>query len=783
MRKVILWFVLPVTILGTLGLLCASNFVAAHQNSSWTTPLRAAAADADRLVVHDMDFFGKGPQPDCEIRGVEKVKEMLDLINIDASGSGFHCNCDGEYWIHLYKGDRAILTLGYHHGRSLRWHEGKWNGDGLLAAKSCDALPAWFKKNGCPYLQSLCDQERARKQREVDDETRFASFFPEKARNILLAHNGTIPINGNDDPVGKQIAEIIGDGKTTAIAVCRALGSCPASWSMTSDKERRALTAVHTVDGSHFQAALEQLRNDREGLQGAARVFFSEGFDKKLPEKVRAEWTVRLAEVVLTDGADENKPMLLRSLGKQQGHEIDALLRDIFRGKVGKEINRRSAYDQEPGLRTGAALMLVLKGGTSIKPEIAEMLPKVKSKPDVAALEICLALLGDPSYIKTEHFRLESYSIGLAGLKAIEQYKGKHGMEALVKGGIHHPWAYVNDEALKTFERLTGKKMSTGEIEDWWEVEHEGQRNRPQPILQLTGNTDQIHCVTFSRDGKLIAGGSLDSTAKVWDARTGEKVHVLRGHKSTVIDLAFHPDGSQLATGSLDGTIKIWDLATAKEIRTLTGHAQEVDCLTYSPDGKRIASVGADGVRIWDVTSGDTRLAFPAGWQDIKCLAFRPDGNRIALGISNGAIRICDPANGNVERTLKGHTHWVLSIAYDAEGSHLVTAGGEDKTVRIWDASKDEPIHTLTGHTEWVDSVAFSPDGKFVVSTGWDKMVKIWEVATGKLLVSFKAHPEWVNAVAYHPNGKWIATASEDKSIRVWDVESILRSVKAVEKK
>ena len=358
----------------------------------------------------------------------------------------------------------------------------------MLTAKSCDALPAWFKKNGCPYLQSLCDSERARQQQEIEEEKRFAGFFPEKARNILLAHNGAIPVNGSDDPAGQRIAEIIGDGKATATAVCRALGSSPMSWSMTGEKERRALAAVHTVDGGQFLAVLEQLRNDRQGLQGAARVFFSEGFHDKVPTNARSEWTVRLAEVVLTDGVDENKPMLLRFLGEQQGHEIDALLRDIFRGKVGKEINRRSAYDQEPGLRTGAALMLVLKGETSIKSEIAEMLPQVKSKPDVAALEVCLALLGDPSYIKTEHFQLQSYSIGLAGLKAIELYKGKYGMEALVKGGIHHPWAYVNGEALKTFERLTGKKMSTGEIEDWWEVEHEGQRNRPQPILQLKGN-------------------------------------------------------------------------------------------------------------------------------------------------------------------------------------------------------------------------------------------------------------------------------------------------------
>ena len=135
------------------------------------------------------------------------------------------------------------------------------------------SLPAWFKKNGCPYLQSLCDAERARQQQENEEEKRFTSFFPQKARDILLEHSGTIPINGTDDRAGQKIAKIIGDGgKTTATAVCRALGSSPMSWSMTGEKERRALAALHTVDGEQFLAVLEQLRNDRQGLQGTARI-------------------------------------------------------------------------------------------------------------------------------------------------------------------------------------------------------------------------------------------------------------------------------------------------------------------------------------------------------------------------------------------------------------------------------------------------------------------------------------------------------------------------------
>jgi WD40 repeat protein len=782
-RKVFIGFVLPAGVAATLGLACHLGFLRAEGESDWTRSLREAGAGADRVVVHETDFHGggAGKQTDCEIRGAGKIREMLDVIDIDPSGSGFHCMCDGDYWIHVYQGDREILTLGYHHGRSLRWHKGGWKGDGLLTAASREALPAWFKKNGCPCLQSLCDEKRAREQQEAEEDARFASFFPEMVRGLVLERDGTIPIDLNEYPAGRKIAEIMADGVALATAVCRAFGSSPTTWTTTGEKERRALTAVRTVEGTEFLAALERLRDDRKGLHGAARLFFSEGFHKKIPGKVRTEWVVRLAEVVFTDGLDDDKSTLLLFLEKEPGREIDLLLQDVLRGKVGKEIDRKKAFGQEPGLRVGAALALVLRGDKSIRPDIEKMLRQVKEKPDVAALEICLALLGDPSYIKTEHFRLESYSIGLAGLEAIERHGGKHGMEALVKGAIHHPWGYVNDEALRTFERITGRKMSCGEIEDWWEVEHEGQR-RPQPVLNLKGHTDSVHRVAFSRDGNLIASGSTDSTAKVWNARRGENLLTLRGHKSSVLDVAFRPDAAQLATASLEGTIKIWDLATGKEMRTLAGHRQGVYCLAYSPDGKRLGCGTVDGIRVWDSASGEPLLSFTAKEVGAVCLAFRPDGQRIASGSRNGSVQIWDLTKRTVERTLVGDAHGVKSIAYSADGSRLAT-GGHDRTVRLWDAGKGELIRTLEGHYECVSGVAISPNGRLIASTSWDKRVSIWDGAMGRRRISFKAHPEGINGIAYDPDGKRLATASEDKTIRVWDVENVLRAAEPATKK
>src|SRR5262245_784504 len=489
-------------------------------------------------------------------------------------------------------------------------------------------------------------------------------------------------------------------------------------------------------------------------------------------------------KATVRDGLDDEKRKLLRLLGDEHATWSKALLRDVFRGKIGKESDRTRASDQEPGLRARAALFLALEGDDSIKPDVNRLLPRTKVKADVAALEVCLALLGDPSYLKPDHFRLESFCIGLAALKAIERYKGAHGMEALVKGGIHHPWGRVNDEALLTFERITGKKMSPGEIEDWWEVEHEGQRDRPRPVLKLEGNTDQLRCVAVSPDGKLIASGSNDSSAKVWDAHTGKLLHTLRGHGFTVTHVAFHPSGKQLASGSGDLTIKVWDLNTGTGIFTLQGHRHWILQVAYSPDGKRLASASEDcTVRVWDARSAAVLLTLRGHRAAVSAVSFSPNGRQLATAGRDGTVRLWDAATGKEIRTLEAHAGWGESVAYSPDGKWLATTGVDENTIKLWDVASGKLLRTLKGHTSSVSGAVFSPDGTRVASAGWDKLVKVWDAATGKELVSFKGHPEMINGLAYTPDGKRLATASEDKTIRIWELAKIPDAVPATERK
>jgi WD40 repeat protein len=85
------------------------------------------------------------------------------------------------------------------------------------------------------------------------------------------------------------------------------------------------------------------------------------------------------------------------------------------------------------------------------------------------------------------------------------------------------------------------------------------------PLATLTGHLDEIFCLALSPDGSLLASGSNDFTAKIWNyTNQTTALKTFSGHTDRVNAVCF-VSNQILASGSIDNLIKIWNLISGKK--------------------------------------------------------------------------------------------------------------------------------------------------------------------------------------------------------------------------
>jgi hypothetical protein len=123
-------------------------------------------------------------------------------------------------------------------------------------------------------------------------------------------------------------------------------------------------------------------------------------------------------------------------------------------------------------------------------------------------------------------------------------------------------------------------------------------------VVTLTGHRGKVLSVEVSRDGSRVVTASKDGDARLWDARTGEPLWVLRGHSGTVFDASFSPNGRFVVTGG-PTTAGVWDTKARERFYFLRGDGGPVRAAAFSSP-TRIVTRGDDGVRdyVCDICGG-----------------------------------------------------------------------------------------------------------------------------------------------------------------------------------
>jgi eukaryotic-like serine/threonine-protein kinase len=293
------------------------------------------------------------------------------------------------------------------------------------------------------------------------------------------------------------------------------------------------------------------------------------------------------------------------------------------------------------------------------------------------------------------------------------------------------------------------------------------------PSLKLratfAGHTDWVHAVNISPDGRLLVTGSSDRTARLWDIATARPLAVVRGHTDEVRLAMFSPDARYILTSGRDRTARVWDVAELLTPDAFTGHGDNVFAVAFAPDSRRLATASADGTaKLWDALAGHllTTLRGHAGW--VFCAAFAPDGRTLATGGQDAQAILWDAQSGRELRRLPGHKIAVRGVAFSPDGARLATAGS-DGLVKIWEAATGREVLTLSSHTGEVLSVTFSPDGGRLVSTGWDGTIRFWDARGGRELMKLAGHESAVWSAKFSPDGRQLATGGMDRMVKLWD--------------
>lgn len=244
---------------------------------------------------------------------------------------------------------------------------------------------------------------------------------------------------------------------------------------------------------------------------------------------------------------------------------------------------------------------------------------------------------------------------------------------------------------------------------------------------RATGHADVVTSLAFDPKGTLLASGSNDATARIWDWKNGRTTAVLADHTGAINDLAFTPDGQQLVTAGVDGIVRLWDLSrpAAPAAKTPVPVKNpndpigiQINTLAVSGDGRWVVVGREDGrVLRYDAKTLQNETVLSARSETIEALTLSHDSAKlvttsIARLNDRGdlprfacTVRIQDMPGGGNAREIFKLDNIAYACAFSPDDRTLAVAGGERQSIFLFrnlnDPGRDVVELKGTGRSIW----------------------------------------------------------------------------------
>ncbi|KAI9925481.1 hypothetical protein MW887_005862 [Aspergillus wentii] len=180
-----------------------------------------------------------------------------------------------------------------------------------------------------------------------------------------------------------------------------------------------------------------------------------------------------------------------------------------------------------------------------------------------------------------------------------------------------------------------------------WDVQSKSLRH------QLRGHTDSIMWAATSPDNKLIASIAWDGTARIWDASSGECLHILGPFNGQLWSGAFSPDSTHLAIsqGSPNTHLHVYNIHTGTSVSCFDEFERWARSISWSQDGSMLAGAGEGGtLYVWDPYTGVEKMRRSLALDDpmmsrfagISGVQFVDGGRKLVFQIRDGTVEVYD---------------------------------------------------------------------------------------------------------------------------------------------
>jgi WD40 repeat protein len=220
------------------------------------------------------------------------------------------------------------------------------------------------------------------------------------------------------------------------------------------------------------------------------------------------------------------------------------------------------------------------------------------------------------------------------------------------------------------------------------------------------------------------------------------------------------------------GIVDIRDVVTGKPVLPpWKGHDADINDVQFSPDGSLLATVGEDGaLKIWDPATGDL-LSSVTGPGQVFGPSFSADGSLVSASWPDeGTVRIADPLTGKVTTSIGSVERFPFETALSPDGGSVAVAPGSVPIVTVYDVASGERRFELRGHQYPVSSISWTADGRRIATGAFDSSVRIWDGRTGRLQIELLGHSGTVISVDWSPDGSRLLTSASDGTAKVWEI-------------